>query len=510
MDLAARCSLSFLQSLALATVLTCVYINCEYWESDDNIDTSDWVNPGDMLRYDSTTKSMKPVIELHTKPTPREHLANGNSDKPVIGSSSESSSGCKCPNPTEKPKPECLNNEFHFYKRFIRNLLAHFIQELDLTPEEMQFDVRMVITEAELARLKAYVLPASKVAVQDVDAILTRLIHRVKLHGEYEALVDEGLKWPSWIKENALVILAVVSFVFAILIIRRLNATGVFILSIVVLVAASTIYEGINMYQKLEAEKFAEQKKLNYNIPEQCNPDNAGILRRMGWAIQTKFFGMDDPCKKYYELHMVDNKFKISPLMVLTTMLGRVMEIFAKFSGSSFGIFYSEAMQYFNLIGKVAIIVVATVVLITAIRYMGPALVYTLPSLAHAARQQVPTREMLQEIPPVQPQVLPVDPKIPQEHKAVKATCTHCHSQQMLLLEQPRPKKRLSPNRSTFIHIKGVQTLVIERNSEESVTQERASIADANEERVPVDGAIQEAATESDYESSSDVAHCSE
>ena len=70
-------------------------------------------------------------------------------------------------------------------------------------------------------------------------------------------------------------------------------------------------------------------------------------------------------------------------------MLGRVMETFAKFSGSSFGIFYSEAMEHFNFIGKVAIIVVATIVLITAIRYMGPALMYTLPSLAQAARHVV-------------------------------------------------------------------------------------------------------------------------
>lgn len=387
---------------ALLIISACFVMTVEmYPDMDLPSEPYEELDPHDMLRYDSARKRMLPKYKPQRKVIEDKYgVTKMNSDqqcssKMTFVTKGELVDEMDCDNQRKTGSElssshmdttnlkqnkdcicDCADCEIYFYKRYVGYLLNHFKYEAIDEEHEETFFVKVEISKKDITTLEKFVSRNKKVAIQDIDEILTHLFKEVKADNP-NFTFEQATTWVNrlmnWITENIFFVGAVLAIVFAWRLTNNATPLKIFTLGMMVIFSISVAFQYIHLIQKAEVKKFADRMKFS-NIPAECNPEAASTLKYIWWTLKYDILNAKNPCESYYEAVMIDTKYEVNPMMALTSTIGQVMEVFSKYLGSSLGLFYVNLLNHFSWIMKMFIIVAGTIVILFIIRYMGPEL----------------------------------------------------------------------------------------------------------------------------------------
>lgn len=388
----------------------------------DAEDDSEWLDPHDMIRYDPATKTMfkkkkrssesQDEIDLNSPNDLDQQLNKVESTSPLactavdprldFYSSTNYSPAKKCDCSKIKQNSSdnfnCAQCEAYFYKRFIRHLLLHFKYEGSNEADEDVYNVQIKLSKSDITILEKYVSSKDEGSIQDADDVLTHIIHKVWLQNPNFSFQETyGSTWTTWMKNNVMWIAPLLGFVLIWRLVSHVTPFGIFVLGMMIVLVISVAFEYINMFQKLEARRYVESLKFG-TVPAECDPSSAHALQVFWWSVKVEFFGMEDPCKRYYENLLTDAQFEINPLMAVASTFGKVLEVFSKYLGSSFAIFYKNLLGQFSILTNLLILVASTITFVLCLKYLGRPAMNTFLALCQSSRQNI-GRNRIEDVP---------------------------------------------------------------------------------------------------------------
>ncbi|XP_016310912.1 chloride channel CLIC-like protein 1 isoform X1 [Sinocyclocheilus anshuiensis] len=306
-----------------------VIANANIHEDDDA-----WIDPYDMLNYDPTTKRMRKPTECASYPnvpTKRREF------------SSESCEVQQCPDVSEcTSKLEILRKEFDeqkkkgtttsinpvclpVFKRFLTKLLKE-TSKLGLPDDgqtSMRYDAEVKLSKQSLAEIQKLLNEENDWTTGAMDEALSQILVRFKLHDHkawkwrfedtFHVDADTALK----VSLIVLIVVAIIStelwsVVSWLVQFWRMFAVCFFI---------SLIWNWFHLYMVA----FAEHKKNIVEV-ESFNGKCTGLKQldwkdslsewyRRTWTLQ------DDPCKKYYEVLVVNPILLVPPTKAITVTI---------------------------------------------------------------------------------------------------------------------------------------------------------------------------------------------
>ncbi|XP_056304175.1 chloride channel CLIC-like protein 1 [Danio aesculapii] len=292
---------------------------------------NDWIDPYDMLNYDPTTKRMRKSTESESYqnvPTKRREFNSESCDVPKCPDEHECIKKLhilqkefdeqKSKSTATLSKPVCLP----VFKRFLSKLLKE-TSKLGLPDDgitAMHYDAEVKLSKQSLAEIQKLLNDEDGWTTGAMDEALSQILVKFKLH-DYEAWkwrfedtfhvdADTVLK----VSLIVLIIVAVIctqlwSVVSWFVQFRRMFAICFFI---------SLIWNWFHLYMLA----FAEHKKNIVQV-ESFNAKCTGLKQlnwqdslsewyRRTWTLQ------DDPCKKYYEVLVVNPILLVPPTKAIT------------------------------------------------------------------------------------------------------------------------------------------------------------------------------------------------
>ncbi|XP_011297582.1 uncharacterized protein [Fopius arisanus] len=221
----------------------------------------------------------------------------------------------------------CLNGKFKdvpdelFSRRLINKLLsiATFEEDDDLLVGSIVIE----LTSAELKRLKNFGL--GKATMREVDAMISNVFRAPKASvfmDIYSILQGFSLKshgvYSSYISPHKELILTFAAVVQLTWLLARTRWTyfKIFFLFLIVVFIASFIITYFQLLKEAEIKLTAKQFRFN-EMPVDCQP------HKMLWYQKLfSFFSSDDHCIQYYEAVMEDHRFQVTPVQVLSRVIG--------------------------------------------------------------------------------------------------------------------------------------------------------------------------------------------
>ncbi|XP_062412293.1 chloride channel CLIC-like protein 1 [Sardina pilchardus] len=293
----------------------------------------DWVDPFDMLNYDATSKSMRKSPEAASYdnvPTKRREYVQ------------ESCPTCQCPDVSQcNNKVEVLQRELQehkrkttsllqpatcnpIFKRFISKLLKE-ISRLGLSdegPNGMYYDAKVHLSSRTMAELQK-VVDGETWTTGSVDDALSKILVDFKPH-DYEAwkwhFEDTfGVELDTVLKTSMCVLVIVV------MICSELWSTVSWFVQFkrmfVICFFISIVWNWFYLYKIAFAEHQTNIVKME-SVNEKCTgvkkidwKDNLKEWFRSTWTLQ------DDPCKKYYEVLMVNPILLVPPTKAISVTI---------------------------------------------------------------------------------------------------------------------------------------------------------------------------------------------
>ncbi|XP_076134999.1 chloride channel CLIC-like protein 1 isoform X1 [Alosa pseudoharengus] len=293
----------------------------------------DWVDPFDMLNYDATSKSMRKPPEAASYdnvPTKRREYVQ------------EPCPPCQCPDISQCNKNvEMLQRELHehkrtttsllqpatcnpIFKRFISKLLKE-ISRLGLSnesPNGMYYDAKVHLSSRTMAELQKVVVGETW-TTGSLDDALSKILVDFKPH-DYEAwkwrFEDTfGVELDTVVKTSVFVLVIVMiicselwSTVSWFVQFKRMFAICFFI---------SIVWNWFYLYKIAFAEHQTNIVKME-SVNDKCTgvkkidwKDNLKEWFRSTWTLQ------DDPCKKYYEVLMVNPILLVPPTKAISVTI---------------------------------------------------------------------------------------------------------------------------------------------------------------------------------------------
>ncbi|XP_050950840.1 chloride channel CLIC-like protein 1 isoform X6 [Labeo rohita] len=307
-----------------------VIANANNHEDDDDA----WIDPYDMLNYDPTTKRMRKTTEsasYSNVPTKRREF------------NSESCEAQQCPDVSEcTSKLETLQKEFDeqkkkgtststkpvclpVFKRFLSKLLKE-TSKLGLPDDgqtSMHYDAEVKLSKQSLVEIQKLLNEENDWTTGAMDEALSQILVRFKVHDH------EAWKWrfedTFYVDaDTALKVSLIVLIVAAIICTELWSVVSWFVQfwrMFAVCFFISLIWNWFHLYMVA----FAEHKKNIIEV-ESFNGKCTGLKQldwkdslsewyRRTWTLQ------DDPCKKYYEVLMVNPILLVPPTKAITVTI---------------------------------------------------------------------------------------------------------------------------------------------------------------------------------------------
>ncbi|XP_050950835.1 chloride channel CLIC-like protein 1 isoform X2 [Labeo rohita] len=307
-----------------------VIANANNHEDDDDA----WIDPYDMLNYDPTTKRMRKTTEsasYSNVPTKRREF------------NSESCEAQQCPDVSEcTSKLETLQKEFDeqkkkgtststkpvclpVFKRFLSKLLKE-TSKLGLPDDgqiSMHYDAEVKLSKQSLVEIQKLLNEEDDWTTGAMDEALSQILVRFKVHDH------EAWKWrfedTFYVDaDTALKVSSIVLIVVAIICTELWSVVSWFVQfwrMFAVCFFISLIWNWFHLYMVA----FAEHKKNIVEV-ESFNGKCTGLKQldwkdslsewyRRTWTLQ------DDPCKKYYEVLVVNPILLVPPTRAITVTI---------------------------------------------------------------------------------------------------------------------------------------------------------------------------------------------
>ncbi|XP_048845130.1 chloride channel CLIC-like protein 1 [Brienomyrus brachyistius] len=283
---------------------------------------NDWIDPTDMFNYDATSKTMRKPPEVksyESVPTKRREFTEKLTDVPPCPDTTECSRKLAI---LEKEVQEQKKNIASssqkspcgpVFKRYLTKLLNE-IQKLGLPNEEaVHYDAEVTLSRQAVGEIQRLIDGDESWKTGALDDALSKILFNFKLH-DYEA-------WKWRFEDTFCVELSTVLGVFSCLLIivliicsemwsrvswfmqfKRLFAVSFFI---------SIVWNWFYLYKIAFAEHQNNIAKME-SVNDKCTgkidwKDNLMEWFRSTWTLQ------DDPCKKYYEVLLVNPIFLVPP-----------------------------------------------------------------------------------------------------------------------------------------------------------------------------------------------------
>ncbi|KAK3533350.1 hypothetical protein QTP70_017166 [Hemibagrus guttatus] len=388
----------------------------------DHSGDDEWVDPFDMLNYDSTTKTMR---------MPQEASSYSNVPTKRREYSPDSSPVAQCPDTKEcTEKVNMLQREIEehrrkvtfspkqptcnpLFKRFLAKLLKE-IKKLELPTAgtaEMHYDAEVKLTGQMVSDIQKFVNDDSSLSTGPLDDALSQILINFKLH-DHEAwkwhFEDTfGVELNTLIKVSVFVLIIVIiictetwSLVSWFVQFKRMLAICFFI---------SLVWNWIWLYQTAFAEHQANLVKL-WNLEGKCTGvkkidwmDNFKEWFRTTWTLQ------DDPCKKYYEALIVNPILLVSPMKAVIMTFTSFITDPMKLLGQGFGEFLRALLKDLPVTLQIPVLLLIGLLIVVFFYGIGQAAVHR----ALRGNRQDPPPSIAQQpaVPPLQG---------PEEHREVE------------------------------------------------------------------------------------------
>ncbi|XP_035270732.1 chloride channel CLIC-like protein 1 isoform X2 [Anguilla anguilla] len=296
------------------------------------VDEDEWIDPTDMLNYDASTKTMRKTEQSHANgPTKRREYMLDSSQKP------------SCPDITEySNKVASLQREIQelekriasasqkpaihpVFKRFLAKLMK-LIKNLSLPKElhsDVHYDAEVRLSRHAVAEIQKIIDEDDSLRTGALDDALSKILVNFKQH-DYEAwkwrFEDTfGVEIGTVLQVCACVLIIVLiicgelwSSVSWFVQFRRVFAICFFV---------SIVWNWFYLYKIAFAEHQTNIVKFE-SVNEKCTgvkkidwKDNLKEWFRSTWTLQ------DDPCKKYYEVLMVNPILLVPPTKAISVTI---------------------------------------------------------------------------------------------------------------------------------------------------------------------------------------------
>ncbi|XP_051232352.1 chloride channel CLIC-like protein 1 isoform X1 [Dicentrarchus labrax] len=320
----------------LLSVLVCSFLLAATGQQVDD----EWIDPYDMLNYDATTKTMK-------KPAEPEKYSNVPTKRREYTQDSDQKAQCDrqvvdLKNQIEEQKkritlisqqPTCTP----VFKRFLSRLLKE-IQRVGLPSDstDVHYDAKIKLSRQSMTEIQTLLDGEDSWRTGALDNAISQILVDLKPH-DYEAwrwrFEDSfGVEIDTVIKIGLFVLILVAiistqlwSTVSWFVQFRRMMGVSFFV---------SIIWNWFYLYKIAFAEHQSKMAKMD-GINEKCTgmkkidwSDSLKEWFRSTWTLQ------DDPCKKYYELLMVNPILLVPPTkaisVTITTFITEPLKHFGK------------------------------------------------------------------------------------------------------------------------------------------------------------------------------------
>lgn len=329
--------------IILVTLLLFGSTHCE--DTEFNTDEEDWIDPTDMLHYDTSTRKMiKPNSKVDAvKPVERNVFADTRPDdtcscskdcfaveKMLLECQQEvvaASKRCQIP-----MQPPTLG--MPYLKRHINQLLVHFYEAASQDGEQQFYRVKVKLSSNDRERLHAFANTADAVQLQEIDEILSNLIISTS------ETSDDGQVLPSYfismlLQMDVTAVVAVVMCVVCWYLLTKMSLFKFFTLIFLL----STFWHWVHAYKTAWATRQGELAQME-DEGQTCLPYTSSWTGGISYWFKS-FIGSEDTCVKYHKLVLVDPFWDVSPTMALadtcTHLLTRPLGII----GKNIGAFYS-------------------------------------------------------------------------------------------------------------------------------------------------------------------------
>ncbi|XP_078675152.1 chloride channel CLIC-like protein 1 [Branchiostoma floridae x Branchiostoma belcheri] len=319
-------------------------------------DMENWVDPGDMLNYDTDTGTMKNQRDQPCSSEKQESLGAPEACDAQLKVQQQLQNQLQmcqvrlqtaeqtCQSDQQSPKQEKGSPEAPYVRRFVRGLLKQLGDVKEPTGdmheiESVDYDVHMTVTAGNWLLLKKF--SKGQGSLQDTMQVFETLITGVsssqpKVNRWQKRLEDyTGLELQILLQAiiAVLLVLCLVSLEIWSHVSWRKQFLRLFLLGFLISVGWTWMHE----YKRAIAKK---QREISKEMPRECRTAERTAFQGMyEWAVST-FTLQEDKCAKYHEALVVDAFWEVTPTKAFAVTLTKFFLEPMEHIGRSFSKFF--------------------------------------------------------------------------------------------------------------------------------------------------------------------------
>ncbi|XP_078590701.1 chloride channel CLIC-like protein 1 isoform X2 [Branchiostoma floridae x Branchiostoma japonicum] len=371
---------SFLGLTAILAALLC----CGHCQDPDlgPPDMEDWVDPGDMLNYNSDSRTMK---NHHDQPRPSEKHPPGAPEAPAacaaqlqeqqqlqkqlqtcqlrLQTAEQTCQADQQSSHQAREAPYGGGQEVPYVRRFVRGLLKQLGDVMEPTGDmhevdAVDYDVHMTVTAENWLLLKKFITKdqaKDQGSLQDTMQVLETLITGVSSPqaqvNRWQKRLEDYTGLEVQVLMQAVIMVLLVLCLVVLEIWSHVSWRKQFLRLLLIGFLISVCWTWMHEYKKAHAKK---QGELSKQMPRECRTaDRTAIHGIMEW-FSSAFTLQEDKCANYHEALVVDAFWEVTPTkafaVTLTKFFLEPMEhigrSFSKFFG---GVFHDLPVQLWPL-----------------------------------------------------------------------------------------------------------------------------------------------------------------
>lgn len=298
-------------------------VNCETMKDQDK---SEWIDPGDMLNFDSHYVQRDPDSHNKVKLT-MQHNCNLNAKieqelqecKIHLKELVLKYESCQ----TDKDSKPLADEPY--FKQYVRTFLNYLEKQLPSSlNEDMSFAAVLQLSPDQISILRKFT--ESSGSLQDASSVLSDMIQEVRITSHLDAKTES---WESLVVMVSMVFQVACSIAASILSIKLISSLHLswgqlFVKILIFLFIISIGWTWVHLYKKAVAEKVSNAMK---EIPTECKPGDTSWQHNLFDWFTSSFTFQEDKCAKYHENFIVDPFWEVTPTQaVAITMTKFILE----------------------------------------------------------------------------------------------------------------------------------------------------------------------------------------
>ncbi|XP_053740563.1 chloride channel CLIC-like protein 1 isoform X2 [Synchiropus splendidus] len=279
----------------------------------------EWVDPYDMLNYDPATKTMRKAAEEVNYPNvpTKRRVESQDSCQEELASCTNYISDLRKQAENLKKKIATISQQPSQSPVFLR-FLSRLLREIKRVGEpsdsrEVSYDAAIRVSKQSLSELQTILDDKESRRTGALDDVLSQILVDLRPH-DYEAwkwrFEDTfGLELDTLLKMALLVLTAVV-----VVYVTPWSVRSLFVMSFLV----SIVWNWLYLYMIAFADHQKDMAKMSHEY-EKCTG-----VKKIAWSdslrewFRTTWTFQDDPCKKYYEVLMVNPILLVPPFKAIS------------------------------------------------------------------------------------------------------------------------------------------------------------------------------------------------